>query len=707
MKLKNFSLLLIIFLSIILYAGCNKTKPNDDENANKINPLDKVIEVFESLNLPEETSVDLSLNTIYNEVVIATWTSSNEAIMTSSGVITKSLEDRNVTLTVELKYETASLTKEFTVKVLKDEKLYNDHLLVESVMEKLILTNSVISSNIILPKEVDGVSITWESMSPEIIDNEGNVVLPKNETEVILVGKFTLANITLEKEFKVTIASSDILVIEVINQKLENFSFIKETSTDVDLPSSFDDMSITWESKTISYINSNGVVKRSEKTRNAKLEATFTYEGVSVKKIFEFKILAYTIEEMLETELAKIDIPTLTNVDLSLPVYFEYDIIGEWVSSDQSVITNDGEVILPDVDKVITLKVTLRKDNITMEKTFNVNVLSKNSGKAHQIVSRAISYDLSESTSLELVDGRMVLKEGVTEGVYTSKEIETIDFSELVASWASTSNENATVELKVSVRIDGVWSGYISYYPWGFGLQNKCYDQTLSTVKLVEDEVKVLANKTADAVKFTITLRRTNSSYESPKFSLASFALESTSYAYPVDISSLPKEVVHSVPKLYQQIVPSIGNSICSPTTSTMLLKYKGENFSQFDEYEHRYIALKFREYNSMLFGNWVYNTVGMSSFGYNTYVARMYSIEELVEHLANVGPVGLSVKGQMTSDKKDYYTGGHLIVGIGYRYIDGDLYIVCNDPNVPEVECMYSYTVMRNTWRNVAYIIE
>ena len=83
------------------------------------------------------------------------------------------------------------------------------------------------------------------------------------------------------------------------------------------------------------------------------------------------------------------------------------------------------------------------------------------------------------------------------------------------------------------------------------------------------------------------------------------------------------------------------------------------------------------------------------------------YSIEELVEHLANVGPVGLSVKGQMTSDKKDYYTGGHLIVGIGYRYVNDVLYIVCNDPNVPEVECMYSYNVMKNTWRNVAYIIE
>ena len=706
MKFKSINLLLIIILSVILYAGCNKTKPNYTEK-NEENAVEIVNEAYDALILPNETDKNLSLETLYNNVVVATWISSDENIISSTGIITQTKDDQQVTLTVELSYKNVNRTKEFNVTVLKNEKLYQDHLTVTNVMNTLVISDEVIDSDLTLPHVVDGVSIIWESMNIDIIDNSGKVNLPKIETEVILIGTFKLNEVQLQKKFLVKVASSDILIIDLINEKLENFEFIKETTTDVYLPNEFDGMEISWISRTISYIKSNGVITRSEKTRSAKLEATFTYQGVSVVKTFEFKILAYTIEEMLLTQLETIEVPSLTNIDLSLPIYFEYDIMGEWISSDQSVIDNDGHVTLPDVDKVVTLKVILRKDNITMEKTFNVNVLSKNSGKTHQIVSRASSYDLINSSNLEIVDGKMVLVEGATEGVYTSKEIETIAFSELVASWASTSSETATAEIKVSVKIDGVWSEYISYYPWGFGLQNKCYDQTYSPVKLQEDEVKVLNNKTANAIRFTVTLRRTNASCESPKYSLTSFALYSTSYTYPVDISGLPKEVVHSVPKLYQQIVPTIGNSICSPTTSTMLLKYKGENFSQFDEFEHRYIANKFREYNSMLFGNWVYNTVGMSSFGYDVYVARMYSIEELVEHLANVGPVGLSVKGQMTSDKKDYYTSGHLIVGIGYRYVNGALYIVCNDPNVPEVECMYSYNVMKNTWRNVAYIIE
>ena len=61
-----------------------------------------------------------------------------------------------------------------------------------------------------------------------------------------------------------------------------------------------------------------------------------------------------------------------------------------------------------------------------------------------------------------------------------------------------------------------------------------------------------------------------------------------------------------------------------------------------------------------------------------------------------------------MTSDIKNYYTAGHLIVAIGYEiHPNGEITIVCNDPNVKGSMCRYSLTVMNNTWRNVAYVIE
>lgn len=701
-----------VTLKVILeYDGQTKSKEFNvvvlkDETLYNNYVVEILENTFNSLDIPSLVTSDLTLSLTYGEVG-AVWSSSNEEVLTSSGIANFTHEDQEVVLSVVLSYDGISITKEIQLIISKSDELYAQYLIFNTVVDSVSVSTEPLTENIELPTEINSVSITWVSSNESILSSSGVVNMPKETTTVTLVGNFQLGSFSKSKEYTVTILGTNEFIKSEMNKKIETLSMPKETSTNLDLPKEHEGMTITWKSKTISFMSDEGEIERSEKTRTAKLLATFSYDGVTVDKEYQIKVLAYTDIEMLEHEMNTIEIPNQTNIDLSLPIYFEYDIIGEWKSSDESVVNSDGIVTIGNEEKIVTLTVTLRKDDTTMEKTFKVTVLGKNSGKAHQVISRASSFDQSKFTNVELVDDRMVLVEGATEGKYESNEIETISFVELVASWASTSSVNATAELQVSVKIDGVWSDYITYYPWGFGLQNKCYDQNKTTVKLVEDEVKVLNGKSANALKFIITLRRTDASYESPKFSLASFALNNKSYSYPVDITNLPKEVVHNVPRLYQQEVPSIGNSICSPTTSTMLLKYKGENFSEFDQYEHRYIALKFREYNSMLFGNWVYNTVGMSSFGYNTYVARMYSVEELVEHLANVGPVGLSMKGQMTSDKKDYYTPGHLIVGIGYRYVNGELYIVCNDPNVPEVECMYSYTVFKNTWRNVAYIIE
>ena len=186
-------------------------------------------------------------------------------------------------------------------------------------------------------------------------------------------------------------------------------------------------------------------------------------------------------------------------------------------------------------------------------------------------------------------------------------------------------------------------------------------------------------------------------------------AIEYKNYSYPVDTSILPTTVTNDVPMLRQGIVPEIGGSICSPTSATMLLKYKGLSFADKDEYEHRYIAYLARDYGNEIFGNWVYNTVTISSYGIRSYTMRMYSLEELQYHLANVGPVALSVKGKMVAyDKnKSYTTGGHLLVATGYYIDNGKVIFKCNDPAVSEVYVEYAYETIEDVWRMVAYIVE
>ena len=84
---------------------------------------------------------------------------------------------------------------------------------------------------------------------------------------------------------------------------------------------------------------------------------------------------------------------------------------------------------------------------------------------------------------------------------YYSKEINTLGFTSLVGSWSAISSTDATCELKISVKVDDVWSEYITYSPWGLGLQNASYDQNNGMIKLSTDEVIVLNNKKATGIK--------------------------------------------------------------------------------------------------------------------------------------------------------------------------------------------------------------
>ena len=164
---------------------------------------------------------------------------------------------------------------------------------------------------------------------------------------------------------------------------------------------------------------------------------------------------------------------------------------------------------------------------------------------------------------------------------------------------------------------------------------------------------------------------------------MIALAIEMSNYTYNVDISSLPKEVKYDVPKLYQHEVPSIGGIICSATSSTMLLKYKGHDFSDKAQYEHEYIAGIVLDHGNNIYGNWVYNTIGMSSFGETAYVKRFYSYEEMLHCLATTGPIAASIKGTTITSVRTYTTAGHLIVVTGYKIEGNNITIYVNDPNI------------------------
>ncbi len=571
------------------------------------------------------------------------------------------------------------------------------------------------TNDLTLPTEYNGVEISWKSSNVNAISLQGVVTQQEYKATVTLTATLKFNEESVTHKIKVIVPKLDDEVI--LQRVLDNYEFNSTiVNNKLALTTDFSTLNSpiigTWESLDKEYLSDSGsVLTYLDQENEVSIKLTLSLREATVTKSFTVVIPAANMDEIIELALSNAHIdPIITSDKANLPTEFEYDLVGVWSSSDATIIDNEGNVnvndnVYKEVKMTLTLKKITGEEVKTMEYTFKVNK------KTHLPIVHASEFNVENMDNVELVNDRLVLKDGQTYGEYESDIIETISFDNCVPSWAAVTSTTATVEFQIRARVNGSWSKYITYCSggWGLGLQNKASNQSDTLVKLSTDEFMVLNGKSSDAIQFKLILKRTSSTNDSPEVSLCSFALKGTSYTAPTySLSSLPSNVKHVVPKLYQGAVPSIGNSICSPTSSTMLLKYKGLDFTAYDsQYEHRYIAGLARDYGNAIYGNWVYNTVAMSAYGFNSYVARFYSVAELCHHIANVGPVACSMKGQMTSDMKDYYTNGHLITIIGYEYNNGVLTLISNDPNVPSVECRYSEAVFTATWRNIVYVIE
>lgn len=687
--MKKVYIIFALLLSLFIFSSCKK------EDASL-----KLVEALNKINLPEETTFDLNLVKEVDGFNVV-WSSNNVETISNEGIVKQSINDVTVTLTASISKDNITKEKEFTVVV----KKLNVEQLIKDVLSQIVLPSEV-SDDIDLPTSINNISISWSTSNKSLITTKGKVNKGPVDTGVVLKATINIYNTTLSKDFEITVLKDN--RYDYINSAIDSVKLPSETSENITLPTLVDNVSIAWSSSRALYLSNSGIITRSSEDKTVTLTATYQYEELKVQKYYDIVIKGWTDLEKVQMVIEKIEFDENLKTDLILSTFLGYNTVSTWVSSNTNVLTNEGKYTYDENISTITLTVTVTLGSESMTKEFTFNLMPKEEmAKEHLIINRANEFDNSKFNNVVLNNGKLVLADGFTQGFYESGVIETKEFTSLVASWAAISSKTSTVELFVKARVNGVWSDYITYGAFGLGLQNGSKNQTNSLIKLSTDEVMVLNGIKADAIMFKAVLTTTGN--DTPELSLVAFALEIPGYTYIVETESLPKSVIHSVPKLCQRVVPTIGGSICSPTSSTMLLKYKGENFTQYDsEYEHRYIAGLFRDYGHNIYGNWVYNTVGMGAYGYDAYVARFYSVNELVKHLATVGPVALSVKGQMNSDKKNYYTDGHLLVAIGYEYGEnGDLTIVCNDPNVDSVECRYSLSVINDTWRMIAYVIE
>ena len=319
------------------------------------------------------------------------------------------------------------------------------------------------------------------------------------------------------------------------------------------------------------------------------------------------------------------------------------------------------------------------------------------------------SFNSGEMEGLKLNDkNQLVLEDGLITGSYTSPVINTDEFKDLVATWNADTPSGTDVELMFQVKTGEEWSMWLSYGKWsseGYRGSVKSQRDTLATMSI--DTLELLFGKQASAIKYKVNLNRIDTSFDTPILKRIYATLK---LAEPVVTTSIEDKnylIDLDVPERSQMIIPVIGSVICSPTSLSMVLEYYGLNM------ETEEVSKHVLDNAANIYGNWSYNVSFAGSRGFDAYVARYNSIDDIKARIAEGKPVIASVKTANENIMKEApqsYPSGHLLVVRGFAEKDGKEYVIVNDPAAPEntpIRREYELKGFERAWMNkIVYIV-
>lgn len=320
-------------------------------------------------------------------------------------------------------------------------------------------------------------------------------------------------------------------------------------------------------------------------------------------------------------------------------------------------------------------------------------------------------------------NGALALAEGATEGTFTSAVYSVQDFTKMVASWNAAIYDGTSVEIEARAFTDGAWGNWFSWGKYGMSVLRGCTNSS------AVDEYA--PGGTITQAQFRAVLRRDSAETQSPVLRQLTFSIKkvkkdengkeiiTTIPTYmETPVAELPASKFNAAPA-YSQLIrdPEIGNSICSPSTITVLLNARNPELDLIPEE----LALSVQDFNYG-FGNWAFCTSAAGLYGYESYV-QYGNIDIVLQELANGRSVGLSVSYSPNDSGSHPYlpgsyggTGGHLISIVGYEFEDGavgdmdKLYLISSDTyskNDATSFHRYQWKYFQNCWTNgVIYMV-
>lgn len=135
------------------------------------------------------------------------------------------------------------------------------------------------STDITLPADFGGAKIAWTTSDEKLIDVYGRVYPVESDTTVTLTATITAGNVSDTKTIAIKVLHTETLTdLQRVRKVMKSINLPATVSQDISLPSSMDGVIITWVSKSLSVIASDGSLNKNRpSSAQAVLTAVFMY----------------------------------------------------------------------------------------------------------------------------------------------------------------------------------------------------------------------------------------------------------------------------------------------------------------------------------------------------------------------------------------------------------------------------------------------
>ena len=301
---------------------------------------------------------------------------------------------------------------------------------------------------------------------------------------------------------------SDLTPLEMLEQAANTVTFPEVIRGDINLPKEVAGFYAEWNTSNKKVLTKEGIYTYVEENIEVTLSLTLIYGNDEEFYDKDYVVIVGPYEDTVAVEVAKGEYEFVSEIKtnyIKLPKEFNYGVTGTWSVNKEFINVETGEISEIAEEQIVKFTLKLQKGEAVQTIVYTVVVFPYTGFRAvgHNIVEEAKDFK-GTFENVEFVNGKVVLVDGATSGTYTSVEIDTLKFEEVVGSWNCITGLDRTCELKVSVCINGTWSKYFTYGEWGLGKDNYYYNQTDTNVKMSVDEIILLNGKQGEKIKYQV-----------------------------------------------------------------------------------------------------------------------------------------------------------------------------------------------------------